>query len=192
MYIANRRDSSKFNGCSPLQLHLGLIGLKPAIAYLPYTYRNTFMKKTLLTIIITFSIFSCKKEINYDDDSELCKLLSEMFENDQRIRKMELLYNGTEKEKDSLWEIQSQIDIKNTELLIEITEKRGWVSKSELGCERQIAPVVIFRHSPEKYFTTIKKLIDKEREARRMNSGDHMFIDNHLKGRPDFEFQTVD
>lgn len=39
MYIANRRDSSKFNGCSPLQIHLGLIGLKSAIAYLPYTER---------------------------------------------------------------------------------------------------------------------------------------------------------
>ncbi|ALO17378.1 hypothetical protein L21SP5_03783 [Salinivirga cyanobacteriivorans] len=39
MYIANRRDSSKFNGCSPLQLYLGLIGLKHAIAYLPYTNR---------------------------------------------------------------------------------------------------------------------------------------------------------
>jgi hypothetical protein len=39
MYIANRRDSSKFNGCSPLQIHLGLIGLKPGIAYLPYTQR---------------------------------------------------------------------------------------------------------------------------------------------------------
>jgi len=39
MYIANRRDSSKFNGCSPLQLHFGLIGLKHAIAYLPYTKR---------------------------------------------------------------------------------------------------------------------------------------------------------
>ncbi len=39
MYIANRRDSSKFNGCSSLQLHLGLIGLKHPIAYLPYTKR---------------------------------------------------------------------------------------------------------------------------------------------------------
>lgn len=39
MYIANRRDSCKFNGCSPLQLYLGLIDMKPAIAYLPYTYR---------------------------------------------------------------------------------------------------------------------------------------------------------
>ena len=41
MYIANRRDSSKLNGCSPLQLHLGLIGLKPAIAYFAYTQSYT-------------------------------------------------------------------------------------------------------------------------------------------------------
>lgn len=39
MYIQNRRDSSKFKGCSPLHLHLGLIGLKPAIAYFAYTKR---------------------------------------------------------------------------------------------------------------------------------------------------------
>lgn len=39
MYIQNRRDSSKFNGCSPLQLFSGLIGLKPAIAYFAYTHR---------------------------------------------------------------------------------------------------------------------------------------------------------
>ena len=45
MYIANRRDSSKFNGCSPLLLLNGLIGMKPAIAYLPYTYRCTQLAK---------------------------------------------------------------------------------------------------------------------------------------------------
>jgi len=39
MYIANRRDGSKIKGCSPLQLYLGLIDLKHAIAYLPYTQR---------------------------------------------------------------------------------------------------------------------------------------------------------
>ncbi len=39
MYIQNRRTSSKFEGCSPLHLHLGLIGLKPAIAYFVYTKR---------------------------------------------------------------------------------------------------------------------------------------------------------
>ena len=39
MYIQNRRDSSKFSGCSPLQISNGLISLKPSIAYFAYTYR---------------------------------------------------------------------------------------------------------------------------------------------------------
>ena len=39
MYIQNRRDSSKFKGCSPLQNCNGLISLKPAIAYFAYTKR---------------------------------------------------------------------------------------------------------------------------------------------------------
>lgn len=39
MYIQNRRNHSKFNGCSPLQLCNGLTGLKPATAYFAYTQR---------------------------------------------------------------------------------------------------------------------------------------------------------
>jgi len=39
MYIQNRRNSSKFKGCSPLQNRNGLISLKPAIAYFAYTKR---------------------------------------------------------------------------------------------------------------------------------------------------------
>lgn len=39
MYIQNRRNSSKINGCSPLQNSNGLINLKPAIAYFAYTQR---------------------------------------------------------------------------------------------------------------------------------------------------------
>ena len=39
MYVANRRDTSKFTGCSPLKLYHGLIGLKPAIAYFAYNQR---------------------------------------------------------------------------------------------------------------------------------------------------------
>jgi len=39
MYIQNRRDSGKFNVCSPLQNCNGLISLKPAIAYFAYTQR---------------------------------------------------------------------------------------------------------------------------------------------------------
>ena len=47
MYIQNRRNSSKFKGCSPLQYCNGLISLKPAIAYFAYTkrYAQNFKKK---------------------------------------------------------------------------------------------------------------------------------------------------
>jgi hypothetical protein len=44
MYIQNRRDSSIFNGCSPLQLCNGLISLKPKIAYFAYTHRCAQVK----------------------------------------------------------------------------------------------------------------------------------------------------
>ncbi len=48
MYIAHRRDVSKFNGCNSLQLYLGLIDLKPTIAYLPYTKRcGAFIRNNL-------------------------------------------------------------------------------------------------------------------------------------------------
>jgi len=39
MYMQNRRNSSKIKGCSPLQSRVGLISLKPAIAYFAYTQR---------------------------------------------------------------------------------------------------------------------------------------------------------
>ena len=39
MYIQNRRNSSKFKGCSPIQNSNGLINLKSAIAYFAYTNR---------------------------------------------------------------------------------------------------------------------------------------------------------
>ena len=45
MYIPNRRDSSKLKGYSTLQNRNSLIGLKPAIAYLPYTQRWQQAKK---------------------------------------------------------------------------------------------------------------------------------------------------
>jgi len=39
MYKNNSRDSSKFKGCSSLQLLCNLTVMKPAIGYYSYTYR---------------------------------------------------------------------------------------------------------------------------------------------------------
>ena len=46
MYIQNRRNSSKFKGCSPLKNRNGLISLKPAIAYFAYTKRYKQAEET--------------------------------------------------------------------------------------------------------------------------------------------------
>ena len=40
MHIQNRRDSSKFKGCNPLQLLCNLTANFPAIAYFAYTYHG--------------------------------------------------------------------------------------------------------------------------------------------------------
>ena len=53
MYMQNRRNSSKFKGCSPLQNPNGLIGLKPAIPYCRYTKPlATILKKQVPDKII--------------------------------------------------------------------------------------------------------------------------------------------
>src|SRR5690606_5245037 len=73
MYIQNRRDSSKFNGCSPLQNCNGLISLKPAIAYFAYTKRcATFDQKmrnrilTILFLAINLTIFGQESKDCYE------------------------------------------------------------------------------------------------------------------------------
>lgn len=39
MYKNNSRDSSKFKGCSPLQLFCNMTGIKPENGYYSYTNR---------------------------------------------------------------------------------------------------------------------------------------------------------
>jgi len=193
------------------------------------------MKNILLTLIISTTILSCKKENNYENDAELCEILVGMYESDQRIRSLPEMTDPffeildsiktannltredyaklTEEEqlnwgkvgrkiadrrpkiskeiKDSLWNIQSKIDYKNTKLLIDITKKRGWISssKDELGCDKNIAFALVFRHAPEEFWNELKPLIDKEYIEKRMGSGAYGFIDNHIRGRPmDFNF----
>ncbi|MEZ2414517.1 hypothetical protein ACA086_06085 [Muriicola sp. E247] len=85
---------------------------------------------------------------------------------------------------DSLWAIQKEIDLKNSKLLIDITKKRGWVSKEQLGCTQNIAPVIIFRHTPRELWEKIRPVVEKEYSEKRMEDGDYWFITNHLDGRP--------
>ena len=85
---------------------------------------------------------------------------------------------------DSLRVLQQKLDVKNTEKLIEITKKHGWLTSQGMGCKQQFKTVLIFRHAPKKYWDEIRMLIEKERSLKRMSGYEHYVIDNHLNGRP--------
>jgi len=118
--------------------------------------------------------------------------LSKKEQNDLRKKAKMLLDNRSSTNWDSIADLQNQIDEKNTEVLIDIISYKGWPNKDSLNCVEFGPPVLIFRHSPKKYFDTIRVIIEKEYKENRMGDGDYMFIDNHLRGRPIFNFETVE
>ena len=85
---------------------------------------------------------------------------------------------------DSLRVLQQKIDENNTEKLIAITKKHGWLTSKKMECKENFKTVLIFRHAPKKYWTEIRSLIEKERIAKRISDYEYYLIDNHLKGRP--------
>ena len=73
MYIQNRRNSGKFKGCSPLQLYLGLIGLKSAIAYFAYTKRYAQVNVRHEAVRITV-----KRSLITKNDLTSCSIMSNL------------------------------------------------------------------------------------------------------------------
>ena len=125
------------------------------------------------------------------DDQKLCDILQEMSNQDQKYRSL-MSEEIDQKVRDSLFEIQKEIDVHNTQLLIEIVESRGWPKQDSLRCEEFGSPLVIFRHAPESYFNRIQILIDRELEEGRIGNLDHAFIEDHLNGRPGMPFEIVE
>jgi hypothetical protein len=76
-----------------------------------------------------------------------------------------------------------KIDKSNTEKLIELTKKYGWLSDEKTGCSN-LNIWILFRHSQKKYFEQIKKLIEHELNSNRLNNWEYKLIKNHLNGRP--------
>ncbi|GAA0744578.1 hypothetical protein [Gaetbulibacter jejuensis] len=147
------------------------------------------MKHLILIILIQFS-FICFGQESIENNGEMCRLLNEMINNDQLYRSGEILggsfgteNNSSKKEIDSVWSLQIKIDNRNTEKLIELTKKYGWISDERIDCPK-LNIWLIFRHSQKKYFPEILELITKEHEAKRLNDFHYRLIKNHLEGRP--------
>jgi hypothetical protein len=110
--------------------------------------------------------------------------LDENKQNELRDSVKNLLDNRFETNWDSLVKRQNQVDEKNTKILIDIISYKGWPNTDSLNCVKGGPPVLIFRHAPEKYFDTIRTIIEKEYKEKRMAFNNYWFIDNHLQGRP--------
>ena len=92
---------------------------------------------------------------------------------------------STEKQEDSLMELQIVLDNRNTELLIDIIKERGFPDLPD--CDGGQFPAITLRHSQTQYWDEIRTLIDKELKAGNMNKGQYRIILNHINGREDFK-----
>lgn len=147
------------------------------------------MKKLTFTFFILYAlgVFSQEPIANKKD---MCQLLSEMSEKDQLHRKGDILGGSfgatnpySKSEIDSVWSLQIKIDNNNTEQLLALIKKHGWLSDERIDCPK-LNIWIIFRHSQEKYFNDISELIETERESGRLSEWYYKLINNHLNGRP--------
>lgn len=145
--------------------------------------RNILILLVLLTSIELFS------QNTITDKGKMCEMLTEMVVNDQLHRpKLPDAFSNYEseyskKEIDSIRLLQRKIDNHNTEKLIELTKEYGWISNERIDCPK-LDVWLIFRHSQNKYFDEISKLIEKEHKANRLNDFYYSLINDHLNGRP--------
>lgn len=148
------------------------------------------MKKIPLLFILMI-LLSCQEKNQYSD-AEVCKLLSEIGQNDQKFRFKLMDTTISKNTKDSLSKLQFDLDNENTELMLEIIHQKGWPNADSLNCNEPPPTIIVFRHAPKEYFDTIQIIIDQELKKGTIDGLNHMFIDNHLKGRPAFKFDTVE
>lgn len=183
--------------------------------------------RKIILILMLFLFFSSCQKVNQAEkfqNENLCEILIEIWENDQRYRaiiqdpffkildsirdsqeisleeyaaypKEQRLEYGriareianqrkiefTKKDRDSIMQLQIQLDNENTELLIKIIETRGLPNEQNSQCEK--FPGHIFVHSQPMYWNKIKEIIDVEKANGNMDSGQYKIIMYHLEGR---------
>ncbi|GAA0713651.1 hypothetical protein GCM10009430_05680 [Aquimarina litoralis] len=154
------------------------------------------MKTYIIFSLCLLILISCKQHIQTNEDVEtafqsldkvrLQEELSTMVKNDQRYRKpLDSLYRigkqPPEKEWDSLWSIQEQLDDQNTQKLIIFTEQYGFPNPQRSG--KPIPIWLIFQHADEKYCDQMMPLLDRELEAKRITPPEYHLIRWNLEGR---------
>lgn len=95
--------------------------------------------------------------------------------------------NLTETEIDSLWVLQSFIDLENTSKVLEIIEEFGYLSNS--NAETNFPMHIVLMHTPKVLIDTVYKVINKEKEAGRIIKSSYGMIKWHLDGRREIKLK---
>lgn len=125
-----------------------------------------------------------KVQANLDNaEKDLNKPLKEQLEKiyvrDQTLRQLyehaEELFGRESEEMDYFWEVVAEQDAKNEAEVIEIIEKYGWVGRSEVGGQANMALWLVIQHAPievqEKYLPQLKISVEKNE-----SSGNHLAL----------------
>lgn len=88
-----------------------------------------------------------------------------------------------QKKYDSIMSLQIIEDNKNTELLLDIIEQRGYPNKSNCDCDESLKWLIVFRHSQIKYFDEIRIVIEQEYKAGRLPEKKYKLFLDHINGR---------
>ncbi len=152
-------------------------------------------------ILLVVVLSACQPEKTKDewlreDRAELAEELKAMEETDQKnrlllraLKKQQLPDSIYKKKSDSIWAIQTPIDKKNTERLIEITKKYGFPRVSRLGAP--IGVWIIFQHSAEEYREELSQLLAEEHKAGRLPDIEYEMLKWHLGGRKGIPLEAL-
>ncbi|RPD95878.1 hypothetical protein EGM88_11720 [Aureibaculum marinum] len=117
---------------------------------------------------------------------------------DDKINKMNELFIKNRKNSfiyknnvDSLWNLQHQIDVQNSQKLFKIINKYGYLNQENSNCH--IPLYIILMHTPAQYKKRTLKLVEQEYEKGRINHFNYLNIIWHLNDRNGlpFEYEVV-
>ncbi|WP_298426138.1 hypothetical protein [uncultured Kordia sp.] len=146
--------------------------------------------KKILFLIILYTAFQSFGQEAITNKTEMCNTLKKMITNDRMYRGGEILDDKTfgkkstypQKVQDSVRKLQKKLDNTNTEKLIKLTKKYGWISDERIYCTK-LNIWLIFRHSDRKYYKQILAVIEKEHKAKRLSDFYYKLMHDHVTGK---------
>lgn len=141
------------------------------------------MKKIIYLILLLPLLLHSQEKKKKILDASLLEEIELMFDRDLLYRGC-ILYDKvhllSEKDRKALWKLQFVIDDENTQKLLEIIKKHGYVDAKNSNIE-YIPMLPFFLHAPKKYWKEIKILIDKEKKKGNINDKSYDKIIAHMK-----------